>query len=114
MILFIGLAVLAAATGQSSPQLCDPQCNIMAQSPWVAVPTVSICVSAEAGQLHDYLAGTSKEKPSISVCLPGVTLCLDVRLLSPWIGCVGVCSGSCPVLQVINITARSGSRTLHP
>ena len=58
MILLIWLAVLAAAAGQPPPALlCNPQCNF---NPFHAVPSLSICVSAEADQIHDYLTGTSK------------------------------------------------------
>lgn len=40
--------------------LCDPECNITTQAPYSVVPAVSICVSAEAGQLHDYLTGSGR------------------------------------------------------
>ena len=51
----IWLAVLPGAVGQP---LCDPQCHFMEQGPYTVDPVLSICVSAEADQVHDYFAGS--------------------------------------------------------
>jgi len=55
MIWLIWLAVLAGAVGQP---LCDPQCHFTEQGPYTVDPALSICVSAEADELHDYIIMT--------------------------------------------------------